>query len=247
MNFRNGIPNAITLANLLSGAVGVILVQKGLLVGAALAILLAALFDLLDGLVARLLHAASPIGKELDSLADLVSFGLLPSLIVFHYLSSSSWAENFPLLPYSAFLIVLFAALRLARFNVDTEQEKGFKGLPVPANAMFWSGIPLTGWQNSDLIGWKAAEWTFKGDPLAFLIDPLFLLGATLVLSFLMISSLPLLAFKFEHWGWKGNESRILTFIGSLALFAFFLFRAIPMIVLLYLIGSLFHRVKPNS
>lgn len=241
MSIRDQIPNGITCANLFSGCVGIVLLHQGYEVGAAFAVLAAGLFDLLDGLVARLIGASSTIGKELDSLADLVSFGVLPGLIVHHYLAMSSWAEAFPLLPYAAFLIPVFAALRLARFNLDQAQEKEFKGLPVPANAIFWSGIPLAGFQNSGYTELKVPSASFEGSLFEFLIDPLFLLAGILLLSALMVSSLPVLAFKFEHGRWRGNEMRYLILGLSLILFILFRFRSIPLIVLLHPILSIFH------
>jgi len=135
---KKHIPNSITCLNLFSGCVAVFLAFKGNYEGAIIAILLAAVFDFFDGFAARLLKAYSPMGKELDSLADMVSFGVAPGAIVFSLLSETNVCEW---LPFLAFLIPVFSGLRLAKFNIDERQTTSFIGLPTPANAIFWAGL----------------------------------------------------------------------------------------------------------
>src|ERR1035437_3641113 len=135
---KKHIPNFITCLNLFSGCVGVYLAFQGNFQGAFIAIIVSAVFDFFDGFAARLLKAYSPMGKELDSLADMVSFGLAPGAIVFSLLSETGINEW---LPYLAFIIPVFSGLRLAKFNIDASQTTSFIGLPVPANAIFWAGL----------------------------------------------------------------------------------------------------------
>jgi CDP-diacylglycerol--serine O-phosphatidyltransferase len=238
MRIRNNIPNGITACNLLAGCIGIVLMQEGALLYASIAILAAGLFDLLDGLVARAIGAASSIGGELDSLADLVSFGVLPSLIAFRYLAASSWGETFPLLPYATFLIAIFAAVRLAIFNLDSEQSEAFKGVPVPANALFWCGIPLAGAQIDGFGTPSVGKEVFEASIFAFLVHPAFVLSMTLLFSALMVAPLRATSFKFKHFAWKGNESRYILILAVLILFPLFRFKALPFLVLLYPILS---------
>lgn len=247
MEVRNNIPNAITACNLLAGCCGIIFVQEGWMLYASFAILAAGLFDLLDGLVARAIGASSSIGGELDSLADLVSFGVLPSLIGFHYLESSSWSETFPILPYFAFMIAVFAAIRLAIFNLDSEQSKEFKGVPVPANALFWCGIPLAGAQIDDFERVQVPQGVFEGSGSAFLVHPAFILGMSALFAALMVAPIPCSSFKFQHFSWKGNEARYLLLLAIILLFPLFLFKALPFLVLLYPILSLLQPRKRPS
>ncbi len=244
MWIRKNIPNAITCGNLLAGCIGLVFVQQNELLYAALAILSAGFLDLMDGLIARLLGVSSPIGGELDSLADLVSFGVLPSMLIHHYLGSSQWVSAFPFLPYLAFLIPVFAAIRLARFNLDEEQDKEFKGMPVPANALFWVGIPLAGWQIQGFRGPEVPAELFEGTAYAFFVHPLFLLSMTLLFAALMVAPIPCTSFKFQHFWWNGNEARYLL-IGAVALlFPFLAFIAIPFLVLLYPVLSMFRPTR---
>ena len=138
---KKHIPNFITCLNLFSGCVGVYLAFQGNFQGAFIAVIVSAVFDFFDGFAARLLKAYSPMGKELDSLADMVSFGVLPGAMVFSLLSKTGISEW---LPYVAFVIPVFSGLRLAKFNIDERQTSSFIGLPTPANAIFWGGLILS-------------------------------------------------------------------------------------------------------
>jgi CDP-diacylglycerol--serine O-phosphatidyltransferase len=136
---KKHIPNILTLSNLFAGCIGLVFAFDGNLIYASYAIWIAAIFDFFDGFSARMLNVSSPIGKELDSLADMVTFGVLPSMILYQMIES----HPIPNLGYGAFILALFSALRLAKFNVDTRQSTTFIGMPTPAAAFFVSGLPF--------------------------------------------------------------------------------------------------------
>lgn len=230
MNIKRHIPNALTSCNLLSGCIGIVAVFEGDLVLATYMIWLAAIFDFFDGFAARMLKVSSPIGGELDSLADLVTFGVLPSLMIFKMLQLAG-LEGW--LPYLAFVIAIFSALRLAKFNVDTRQTTSFIGLPTPANALFIGSLPLIG-EYSQL-------------PLDFITEPWFLLGCAFILSFLLVAELPLFALKFKSFGWAENKVKYVFLIISLVLIIFFKFVAIPLIIVLYILLSMFSKAEPHE
>ena len=205
---KKHIPNTITCLNLVSGCIATYYALQADYQLALLFIVLGAVFDFFDGMVARLLHVSSPIGKELDSLADDITFGFAPSAIVFSYLSS--FHIHLVWLPFLAFLIAAFSALRLAKFNLDERQALGFIGLPTPANALFWGSL-IVGLGNS-ISTLPYAVWM--------------ILAGVLVSSWLLVSEVPMFALKFKTWGWKGNEVKYL-----------FLLTCIPLILLLGIIG----------
>ncbi len=195
------IPNTLTCGNLVSGCIAVGNAFFGLYDWAFLFIVIGAVFDFFDGMSARLLGVSSPIGKELDSLADCVTFGVAPSAMVFTLLSTMDVPHFLQpigfLLPYWAFLIAAFSALRLAKFNLDERQTTSFIGLPTPANALFWASL---------IVG---AENFVVNLPLAVL----FVMAMVVVSSGLLVAELPMFSLKFKHWGWKGNEVRY-SFLG---------------------------------
>jgi CDP-diacylglycerol--serine O-phosphatidyltransferase len=230
------IPNFITSLNLASGFIAIIFTSNGDLVTASWFILAAMIFDFLDGLSARLLKAYSDIGKELDSLADVVSFGVAPALMIYQLLNNS-----IPLFAPAivdshggrASLILLFpaimpicGALRLAIFNIDKTQTNSFKGLPIPANALAVISVVIAGhYSKSPLID-------------SFMASPMLLILFTVILSLLMVSRIPLLSLKISNFKIKGNEGRYIL-AGLVAIF-FVIFGtpAFPLIVPLYLISS---------
>ncbi|WP_017732060.1 CDP-diacylglycerol--serine O-phosphatidyltransferase [Nafulsella turpanensis] len=225
MNIKKHIPNALTCCNLLCGCIGIVAVFNGNLLLAPYLVWLAAIFDFFDGFAARLLNVSSPIGGELDSLADNVTFGLLPASIIYAMLQEAglpAWV------PYLAFVIAVFSALRLAKFNVDTRQAEHFIGLPTPANALFFSSFPLI-LAKSDL-------------PLAFIAEPWFLLGTSFIFSFLLVAELPLFALKFKSFRWQDNKLKYIFLIASVVLIILFKFVAIPLVIILYILVSLFNR-----
>lgn len=201
---------------------GIVQAFEGNLINVSICIFVGMLFDFADGLAARLLKAYSEIGKELDSLADLVSFGVLPSVLIFQYLKpqSMAWA-------YLAFLIAVFSALRLAKFNTDTRQSEEFIGLPTPANALFFASFPLIIFQ---FPASKIYLTNFYG-----LIVLIFLS------SFLMIAEIKLFSLKFKDFSWANNQLRFTFLILSLILLIIFQSLAIPLILLMYIIFSIFH------
>ncbi len=214
------IPNAMTCGNLLCGCIGLVMAMRGYLDTAAWLIGVAAVLDFGDGFVARLVNVSGPFGKELDSLADVVTFGVLPAVIVFQL----CWFQQLGPISYGAFLIAVLSALRLANFNIDTRQSESFIGLPVPANAMMIAAFPLMGryqpqfdsiWQN-DIA-----------------------LGIMIAFSFLLVSEIPLFALKFKSFAWADNKIKYI-FLGLSALLLLFLqFAALPLIVGLYIVFSL--------
>ena len=222
MKLLRHLPNAITCANLLCGSVGIIFTLEYSSAFGAWFVWAACVFDFLDGFAARAFKVSSPIGKELDSLADVVSFGVLPSIVMYQMMdiiSSSSF------LPYTAFLLVVFSALRLAKFNVDENQKETFIGLPTPANALFITSL------------------IFLKSPWDIVIsNDLFLVAITFIFSFLLVSPLELIALKFKSFQWKGNEVRI-TFISiSVLLLAIWQAAALPFVILFYILISLLMR-----
>lgn len=194
---KKHIPNTITCCNLVSGCIAIVFALYGNPTMALMWIIIGAVFDFFDGMSARLLGVSSPIGKELDSLADVVTFGVAPSCIIFNYLSGCHIHMVF--LPFLAFVIAAFSALRLAKFNLDERQTTSFIGLPTPANALFWGSLIVS---IDELSGdYVCAVWI--------------LVAMVFVSSYLLVSELPLFALKFKHWGWKGNEVKYIFVISS--------------------------------
>ncbi len=218
----------MTLLNLLCGVVAIICVFEFELYQASWLIVVGAILDFGDGLVARLLKVHSELGKQLDSLADVVTFGVAPGLIGFKLMYTTHGMEWFTLLPL---MIPLFGALRLARFNIDTRQSDAFIGLPIPANALFWLALPMI-----DLYHHNAVVPLFNP---SLITNPAVIILASIGLSFLMISELKLMALKFRDFRWADNQLRYLFILLSGVLLIFFFFAAIPIILLLYVIFSL--------
>ncbi|MBN1199771.1 MAG: CDP-diacylglycerol--serine O-phosphatidyltransferase [Bacteroidales bacterium] len=244
MTWKQNIPNALTAFNLVAGLIAITFVLDGNLVIASLFIFLSALFDYLDGTAARLLDARSELGKQLDSLADLVSFGIVPGLIMFKLLSagcdgSCNLLERYHITPYFALLIPVCSAFRLAKFNIDFRQEEHFIGLPVPANAIFFASIPLILYNQSN-------QFTFI--PLdffsSFFSNTRVLAILTVLFSYLLVSDFHLFSMKFKKMRWEGNEVRY-TFL-ALAVIYLVLFSlcAIPLIILTYFVLSLFFQKR---
>ena len=227
---RKIIPNAITSANLFCGCLAVTQIAEGNLTIASLLIILGAFFDFFDGMAARLLKVTSPVGAELDSLADVITFGLAPSYLVY------TWLNNIDvsILNYGAFLLAIFSAVRLAKFNVDDRQVTSFIGLPTPANALFWISLPLLEMQLKS--GYSLFAIDILGD---FFHNRLVLFPLIGIFSFLLVAELPLLSLKFKTFSWAENHYRYILLIFSAILIGFFFFAAIPFIITLYLILSI--------
>jgi len=195
------IPNFITCLNLAFGCLGLVLLINGNPAGAAWCIWTAAVCDFFDGFAARAVKAESPMGRELDSLADVVSFGVLPAFLWFYYiLQSLDAGANFSALPkglywpYLAFFMAVCSAWRLAKFNIDTRQTDHFRGVPTPANALVWSAIPFI--SSDSLFPW-AQQW---------ITQPTFVVFFGLIMSILLVVDTPLMALKFKDWSWKKNK-----------------------------------------
>ncbi len=202
---------------------GIIMLFQNNLVYASYLIWLAALLDFFDGFFARLLKAYSPMGKELDSLADMVSFGVLPSLILFMLIKESTTNIY---LPFLALIMAAFSALRLANFNIDQRQSETFIGLPTPANAIFISSLPI-------IIYYQDMFFSL------YLMNVWVLLFITLVFSFLLVAELPLFSLKFKNYKWSENKIRFSFLIISILVLLFFKIIAVPIIIVLYIIVSL--------
>ncbi|MBO9702338.1 MAG: CDP-diacylglycerol--serine O-phosphatidyltransferase [Sporocytophaga sp.] len=224
MTIKKHLPNFITCLNLLSGCIGITEAFKGNLVNAALLIIAGAIFDFFDGFIARLVKASSPIGKDLDSLADVITFGLLPGVILFNLLKING---NIPLaINYIPLIVPVFSALRLAKFNNDPRQTGSFIGVPTPANALLIGSLPLITEFNSDFN-------------LNFIINnPYFVISVSVIMSLLLISEIPLFALKFKTFNWKDNQIIYIFLLISLILLLLIKVAAIPLIVILYVILS---------
>lgn len=233
---KKHIPNIITLFNVLSGTIGVVAVLEGHWMAGFVLMIAAAIFDFFDGLVARLLGVSSPVGKELDSLADMVSFGVLPGMMMFMMMRNTHELDfiaisDIRLAPYFAFLIPMMSAMRLAKFNLDERQTSSFIGLPTPANALFIGAIAIA-WH--DLCPCNIVHQV--------IISSWFLYPVTVILSALLVAELPLFALKFKNMKWRSNEFRFIFLIGSIALLGIFyqwLYMAIIIIIPTYIILSI--------
>jgi len=212
------LPNFLTCCNLVCGCLGIVFVLEGRDIPAAYLVWLAGLFDFFDGFAARMLKVTSPIGKELDSLADVISFGVLPSLVMYKMISN---ATESPVLPFIAFTIAVFSALRLAIFNVDETQRDSFRGLNTPANTLFITALPLL---YNEVGRWLYQSWV--------------LVAITLVFSVLLVSRIEFFAFKFKNFRWQDNRIRFTFLILAVLLLIILKLVAIPIIIILYIVLS---------
>jgi CDP-diacylglycerol--serine O-phosphatidyltransferase len=237
MSIKKHIPNAITCCNLLCGCLAIVQAFEGNLVYSAYLVGLAAIFDFFDGFAARLLRVASPIGKDLDSLADMVTFGVVPGIILFQivrgalYLDKEGFAifENLRFFIYIPFLITIFSAIRLAKFNNDNRQTDSFIGVPTPAVAIIVCSLPL-------ITNWNSQFSFVEYHRFESFLNPYYLCVLSIVLSFLLVAELPLFALKFRNFSWRGNRIRY-TFLGlSLILLITLQFIGIPLVILLYIL-----------
>ncbi|RED48343.1 CDP-alcohol phosphatidyltransferase family protein [Seonamhaeicola aphaedonensis] len=230
------IPNALTLLNLLCGSIAVIFAVNDNFVSAAFFVFLGIFFDFFDGFAARKLNIQSEIGLQLDSLADVVTSGLVPGIIMYKLfqlveIELGSWDNSqilFGVTPLACIglSITLASAYRLAKFNVDTEQQNFFKGLPTPANTLLIVSLPLIlEFQNNDTIN-------------AMILNKWFLIGVTILSCWLLNSGIKLFALKFKTWGFKPNATRYIFIILCVVLLIVLQFAAIPLIILLYIIMS---------
>ena len=232
------VPNFITSLNLVCGIISIIMMIEGKIIPAFYLILLAAVFDFLDGLSARVLDAYSDVGKQLDSLADMVSFGIAPALLMFYYIKYSfllhqsgftietaTWYEIIVL--YSAILIAVASGFRLAKFNIDPNQSFTFSGLPTPANAILIASVGLVIFSPD-----------FPESLRQFILNPYLLFTSTLILSFLLVCKIPMFSLKFKDYKPGNNITRYVFLLISFALLIIFKVIAIPVIIIVYIFIS---------
>ena len=234
---KKHIPNSVTCLNLFSGCLGIVFAFQGNLIWASYAIVIAAVFDFFDGMLARLLKAYSDIGKELDSLADMVSFRVLPSVIIYQLFALSPQTDfGAEWISFSAFIIAVFSALRLAKFNIDTRQSENFIGLPTPANALLIASFPLI----------IAESSTYFAE---FILNHWFLAIFSFIMSMLLVAEVPLISLKFKSLKFQENLLRYILIISSVLLLLFLKFEAVPVIILIYFLISLiqFRSADKNS
>jgi CDP-diacylglycerol--serine O-phosphatidyltransferase len=239
MSFKNNIPNFITLMNLLSGIFSIYLCMTGEIQLAAALIFLSAIFDFFDGLIARVLNAKSDIGGQLDSLADIVSFGVAPAFVLFKtFTMDEVGVAEETYLPFISFMVPLFSAWRLAKFNIDEEQSSSFKGLPTPATGILLASFPI-------IILVCLAE--NKGMYYDIVTNPWFLAATAVAVSLLMVSNIPMFALKFSSTNWGENQIRYIFLIISVFLIILLKLAAIPLIILMYLLLSLVTMFSPKD
>jgi len=240
------VPNFITTMNLVSGTLAVFFGADGQLGWAAVFIFAASVFDFCDGFAARLLHSYSEIGKELDSLADLVSFGLAPATIVFTMLELALFGVNRPIFEieatfgqwvtlFTTLLIPVAGAFRLAKFNTDSRQTESFLGLPIPANAIFFASLALV------------LELGTKQNIAHFILNRHVLLIAIFLFSFLMVSEIPMFSMKFKNLNLKKNSVRFLFLAGVILLLAILRLYALPLIIVWYVLLSVVSRLVTRN
>ena len=224
------IPNFLTSLNLFSGCMALVFVFKGNIPVFSSFVAACLVLDFLDGFAARLLNANSPIGKDLDSLADMVAFGVVPGAILYHLFMISpplslteSWWTGF--IVYFPFIVTVFSGLRLAKFNNDTRQSTSFLGLPTPAVTIFVTGLAL-------IIQYDRFHLT----PL--LLNSFLIAGIAMILSFLLVSEIPLFAMKFRSFGWAQNRTQYILAIISVVVVLTLQFAGIPLLIIFYLILS---------
>ncbi|WP_140939060.1 CDP-diacylglycerol--serine O-phosphatidyltransferase [Sphingobacterium lumbrici] len=218
------IPNTITCLNLFSGCIGILFVLNGDFVAAFYCVLASGIFDFFDGMVARLLHVKSLIGKELDSLADVISFGFLPGSVMFKLLENVTTNEY---IPFLGFIVTIFSALRLAKFNIDARQSSDFIGVNTPMNTFFIISLPFVGVQYPSILQ-----------------NIYVLLTIVLVCSYLLVCELRLFSMKLSSLGWMENKFKYLFLIVSFILVLIVKVLAVPMIFVLYIIFSVLHFAK---
>lgn len=243
MNIKKHIPNLLTLGNLFSGTLATIFAVQGELVLAALFVVIGIFFDFLDGFAARLLKVSGELGKQLDSLADMVTSGVVPGIIMYNLLATTnsfgSFEEKSNFMNWSGFkfepiqllglLLTLGACYRLAKFNIDTRQSDSFIGLPTPAMSLFIISLPL-------IQEYSNIEFVQN-----LIANNYFLIVVTLVLTYLMNAEIPLFSLKFKEYSIQNNIVKYLFLIASLLMIIILQYLSIPLIIVLYVILSVFN------
>jgi CDP-diacylglycerol--serine O-phosphatidyltransferase len=222
MTLLRHVPNALTCCNLLCGCLGLLCVFEHPIEWAAYFVWAACAFDFLDGFAARSLKVSSPIGKQLDSLADMVSFGVLPSIAMYVMIAATG---SYTLLPFISLSLAVFSALRLAKFNIDENQNDAFIGLPTPASALFITALPFVPGPLQSILGHSSA-----------------LIAIILLFSYFLVSPFGLFALKFKNFSWTDNRIRFTFLLLAVLLLSWWQAGAIPLIILLYIVISLVSR-----
>ena len=226
------IPNFVTACNLFSGCIAAVMAFQANYEAAILFIILGATFDFFDGMLARLFHVSGPLGKELDSLADDITFGFAPSVIVFSLFKEVQYPAFMQsmtdIFPYTAFIIAVFSALRLGKFNIDPRQSSSFIGLPTPANALFWGSLVVGG--HSFLI--------------SDAFNALYLFVLVLLMSYLLVAELPMFSLKFKNLSWKDNKICYFFLLVCIPLLVIFRISGFAAIILWYILLSLLTKKK---
>ena len=246
---KQHIPNAITLLNVFSGCIATVFAVLNHLEIAALFVFIGIIFDFLDGLAARALHVQSTLGLHLDSLADVITSGLVPGIVMFQLFGMSgdggwnmaagsglNWADlKVSFLPFLGFLITLASAYRLARFNIDERQTTSFIGLPTPANALLILSLPLIlMYHSNDVLN-------------EIILNPWVLVGITFLSSYLLNANIKLFALKFKNWSFKDNALRYIFIIVSLVLLLTIKYLAVPVIIAFYILSSLLSNITSDD
>ena len=246
---KKHIPNFITLLNIFCGCVATVFAVINQLELVAFFVFLGVIFDFFDGFAARVLDVKSELGLQLDSLADMITSGLVPGIVMFQLFAmsiSGGWNDNLVsqwsdanlwlgfklnLLPFLGFLITLASAYRLAKFNIDENQVSSFIGLPTPANALLIISLPLILlYQNNDFLN-------------DIILNQWFLIGITLLSAYLLNSKIELFALKFKNWTFHDNALRYIFIIMSLVLLITMKFLAVPVLIAFYILSSVISKV----
>ncbi|WP_299157626.1 CDP-alcohol phosphatidyltransferase family protein [uncultured Tenacibaculum sp.] len=240
---KRHIPNLLTLGNLLCGTIATIFAIKGDFVGAAILVATGIVFDFFDGFVARMLNVQGELGKQLDSLADMVTSGVVPGIIMLQlfisaldvdaasYFGIDSYGATGSNLPYLGLLLTLGAGYRLANFNIDTRQSDSFIGIPTPAMTLFVVSLPLI------------VEFSEQSFFIDIINNQYFLIVITVLLTYLMNAEIPLFALKFKTFGFKENRLKYIFLLVSILLLIVLKFVAVPLIILLYVIFSVINNL----
>jgi CDP-diacylglycerol--serine O-phosphatidyltransferase len=232
INIKRHIPNTVTCCNLLSGCIASVMAFQAKYEAAILFIILGAVFDFFDGMLARLFKVSGPLGKELDSLADDITFGFAPAVIVFslfkevHYPDFMQSVTN--IFPYTAFIISAFSALRLGKFNIDTRQTTSFIGLPTPANALFWGSLVVGGY---DFL-------------ISDSFNAIYLFCLVILMSLLLVAEIPMFSLKFKSLTWKDNQTSYIFIIVCIPLLVVLGISGFSAIILWYILLSLVTKKK---
>lgn len=226
------IPNTVTCCNLICGCIASVMAFQARYDMAIIFIIIGAVFDFFDGMLARLFKVSGPLGKELDSLADDITFGFAPSVIVFSLFKEVHYPEFLQsiadFIPYTAFLISAFSALRLGKFNIDPRQSTSFIGMPTPANALFWGSLVVGG---HDFLVSES-------------FNALYMLALVILMSYLLIAEIPMFSLKFKNLTWKDNKVSYIFLLVCIPLLIIFRISGFAAIILWYILLSLITRKK---